>query len=123
MKGPVTRQSCALAEAPPQASDTKVKCVTIMVFEKAGKTIIQPLVNSQETQTIRELLQNETLEVWLPNGEADLAQFDVAILKYQQVMQSLTMCSIANNRVCLKNHFDTIVSCEQCPLTEDGAED
>jgi len=94
-----------------------------MVFEKAGKTIIQPLVNSQETQTIRELLQNETLEVWLPNGEADLAQFDVAILKYQQVMQSLTMCSIANNRVCLKNHFDTIVSCEQCPLTEDGAED
>jgi hypothetical protein len=123
MKGPISRQRCALAEAPPQASDAKVKCVTMMVFEKSGKTIIQPLVTSQETQTIRELLQNETLEVWLPNGEADLAQFDVAILKYKQLMQLPTMCSISNDRVCLKNHFDTIVSCEQCPFTNDGAED
>jgi hypothetical protein len=95
----------------------------MMVFEKSGKTIIQPLITSQETQTLRDLLQNSTLEVWLPNGETDLAQFDVAILKYQQLMQSPTMCSIANDHVCLKNHFDTIVSCEQCPLTEDGAED
>lgn len=123
MKEPVRSQRCTLAVAPPLASDAKVKCVTVMVFEKSGKTIVQPLISPQETSAIRELMQNETLEVWLPNGEDDLAQFDIAIMKYRQVMQLPTMCSISKDCVCLKNHFDAIVSCEQCPLTSDGAED
>ena len=87
MKGSVTRQRCTLAEAPPSASSAKVKCVTMMVFEKSGKTVVQPLITSREKEAIQELLRNKTLEVWLPNGEDDLTQFDVTILKYKQLMQ------------------------------------
>jgi hypothetical protein len=123
MEGSVTRQRCALAEAPPSALDAKVKCVTVMVFEELGKTVIQPLATNDDVLTVQELLQNATLEVWLPNGKADPSQFDIAILKYKQLMQPSTMCSIRRNHVCLKNTFDTIVACEQCPLSEDGAED
>ena len=123
MKGSVVQQKCALAEAPPLALDAKVKCVTVMVFEQSGKTVIQPLVTNEEVLTVRELLQNATLEVWLPNGKADLSEFDIAILKYKQLMQPSTMCSSTRNHVCLKNAFDTIVSCEQCPLSNDGAKD
>jgi hypothetical protein len=123
MKGSATRQRCTLAEAPPLVLDANVKCLTVMVFEKSGKTIIQPLVTSQETRAIQDLLQNDTLEVWLPNGKPDFAQFDVAILKYKQVMQPFTMCGRSKNRVCLKNYFETVVSCEQCPLSDEGAED
>jgi len=123
MKRTASNQRCTLAEAPPLAAESKVKCVTVMMFEHAGKTIVQPLISAQETNTLRDLLQNETLEVWLPNGGEDIAQFDISIMKYRQVMQLPTMCSIAKDRVCLKNHLDAIVSCEQCPLTSDGAED
>jgi hypothetical protein len=118
-----TWQKCFTEEAPSQMFDAKVKCVTALVFEKSGKTVIQPLVTNREGQALQNLLQNDTLEVWLSNGETDLAQFDVAILKYKQQMQSSTMCSKAPNHVCLKNHVETIVSCEQCPLSDDGAED
>jgi len=97
--------------------------MTVMVFEQERKTVIQPLVTNEEVLTVRELLQNATLEVWLPNGKADLSEFDIAILKYKQLMQPSTMCSSTRNHVCLKNAFDTIVSCEQCPLSNDGAKD
>ena len=123
MKGSATRQRCTLAEAPPQVIDAKLRCVTVMVFEESGKTIVQPLATDQEIPTLQELFKNGTLEVWLPNGKTDQAQFDVAILKYKQLMQPPTMCSLTKSRVCLKNHFDTIVSCEQCPLSEKGAKD
>jgi hypothetical protein len=123
MKKPSNWQRCALADAPPQELDAKVKCVSVMVFQKSGKTIIQPIVASSEAQAVRDLLKNDTLEVWLPNGKLDPTQFDVAILKYKQLMQPSTMCSRNENRVCLKNYFETITSCEQCPLSENGAED
>ncbi len=123
MKGPVTRQRCSLAEAPPLALDAKVKCVTVLVFEQSGRTVIQPLVTNEDALTVQELLQNETLEVWLPNGKVDPFQFDIAILKYRQLMQPSTMCSRTQNHLCLKNTFDTIVACEQCPLSVDGVED
>jgi hypothetical protein len=121
MKKLADRQKCELMKTPALAVDSKIKYISVMVFEDAGKTILQPLATSQEAQKIRELLQHKTLEVWLPNGQSDPAQFDVNILKYKQLMQPLTMCSKAKNRVCLKNHFETIVSCEQCPLNTYGA--
>ena len=123
MKGPANRQKCELAEKPDAAVEPKIKCVTVIVFEEAGKTILQPLVTNQETQRVQELFGNSTLEVWLPNGQSDFAQFDVAILKYKQQMQPSKMCSRTKNRVCLKNHFETIVSCEQCPLSTNGGKE
>jgi len=123
MKGTANRQRCTLAGPLLTALDAKVKCVTVMVFEESGKTIIQPLITPEENPAIQELLQNDTMEVWLSNGKPYPAQFDVSILKYKQVMQSSTMCCRTKNRVCLKNHLDTIVSCEQCPLRDGGAED
>jgi hypothetical protein len=123
MKGPANRQKCELAEKLDAIVEPKIKCVTVIVFEEAGKTILQPLVTSKETQKIQELFQNKTLEVWLSNGKPDLSQFDVAILKYTQQMQQSKMCSRTKNRVCLKNYFDTIVSCEQCPLSVNGGKE
>ena len=121
MKTFETRQ-CDPTEIPSTPTDAQVKCITLMVFEQAGKTILQPLLTSQEAQKVQELFQKRTLEVWLSNGQPDLSQFDIAILKYKQQVQPLTKCSRTKNRMCLKNHFNTIVSCEQCPLS-DGAED
>ena len=95
----------------------KMKCVLVAIYEKDGKTILQPLVEAQEAKTIPELFQNKTLEVWLSNGEIDIAQFDVAILKYKQVLQLLKKCKKVKNQVCLKNYFENLVSCEQCPLS------
>ncbi len=89
----------------------------MMVFEEAGKTILQPLVTGQDAPSVQKLFENGTLEVWLPNGKFDHAQFDVTILKYKQQMQGKKKCSIAKNLICLKNHFETIVSCEQCPIS------
>jgi hypothetical protein len=100
-----------------------MKCRTFMVFEEAGKTILQPLVTSKETKRIQELLENKTLEIWLSNGQPDIDQFDVSILKYKQQMQPSKMCSKKKNCICLKNYFETIVSCEQCSLSVEGAED
>jgi hypothetical protein len=124
MKEFASKQKCELEKtAAPFQSELKMKCVTVMVFEEAGRTILQPLVTGPETQRIEELFQNNTLEVWIPNGQSDQAQFDVAILKYKQQLQPTTMCNKTKNRVCLKNHIETIVSCEQCPLSDKGATD
>jgi hypothetical protein len=96
---------------------SKLKCVTVIVFEENGKTILQPIIRGHETQNFQELLQKNTLEIWLPNGRSDFEQFDVKILKYKQITQRSKVCSKDKNRECLKNHFEKIISCEQCPLT------
>jgi hypothetical protein len=122
MEGSVTRQEYALEEAPQLAFEAKVKCLTVMVFEHSGKTVIQPVVTKEEAIIVRDLFQNSTLEVWMPNGKADRSQFDINILKYKQLLQPSKMCSRIRNHVCLKNAFETIVGCEQCPLYN-GAEE
>ena len=106
----------------PAVSEAKLKCVTVMVFEKKGKTILQPIIRGQDIQNLHELFQKNTLEVWLPNGRPDFEQFDVGILKYKQIVQPSKVCSKVKNRECLKNHFETIVSCEQCPLSNEGSQ-
>ncbi len=99
------------------ASETKLKCVTVMVFEENGKTVLQPIIRGQDAQHIHDLFQKSTLEVWLPNGRPDFEQFDVGILKYKQVVQPSKRCIKNKKTECLKNHFETIVSCEQCSLS------
>ncbi len=101
---------------------SKTKCVLVAIYENNGKTILQPLVAEQEAKIIPELFQNKTLEVWLSNGKTDISQFDVAILKYKQVLQLLTKCKKAKTQVCLKNYFKNLVSCEQCPLSVNSGE-
>ena len=100
----------------------KTKCVLVAIYENDGKTILQPLIADQEAKTIPELFQNKTLEVWLSNGKTDISQFDVAILKYKQVLQSLTKCKQAKTQVCWKNYFENLVSCEKCPLSVNAGE-
>jgi len=95
----------------------EIKCISIMLFEEKGKTIFQPLITGKDAQRIQELFNNETLEIWLPNGASDPQEFDVGILKYKQLTQSAKRCSLQRNLVCLKNHIETIVSCEQCPIS------
>jgi hypothetical protein len=97
--------------------DHKVKCLLVAIYENDGKTVLQPLIAEHEAKTVPELFQNKILEVWLSNGETDIAQFDVAILQYKQVLQPLTKCKKVKTQVCLKNHFENLVSCEQCPLS------
>ena len=108
-----------------EASDPnlKMKCISVMVFEDEGKTVFQPLTTKQEAETLQELFHNNTLEVWLSNGQTDLAQFDIKILKYKQRWQPSTMCSKIKTRVCLKNYFETIVACKQCPLNTKGGKE
>ena len=91
-------------------------------FQNDGKTILQPLVAEPEAEKIAELFHNRTLEVWLSNGRNDIAQFDISILKYKQALQPLKKCQKMKSTVCLKNHFENIVSCEQCPLSIDEGE-
>jgi hypothetical protein len=105
-----------LAGMPNASFAPKMKCILVAIYENDGKTILQPLVAEQEARAMPELFQNKTLEVWLSNGKMDIAQFDVAILKYKQVLQSLKRCKKVKTQVCLKNHFENLVSCEQCPL-------
>jgi hypothetical protein len=76
-----------LAGNPHPTFDLKVKCTLVAIYEKDGKTILQPLTTEKESKIIPELFQNRILEVWLSNGETDIDQFDVAILKYKQVPQ------------------------------------
>jgi len=102
----------------PLSSETKF--VTVAIFEKEGKTILQPLVTEQDAKAIQELFQSETLEVWLSNGKSDYSVFDVDILKYKQESQSLTKCNKIANQVCLKNLFESIVCCTQCPLSHEA---
>jgi hypothetical protein len=101
---------------------SKTKCVLVAIYENDGKTILQPLIAEQEAKAIPELFQNKTLEVWLSNGKTDISQFDIAILKYKQVLQSLTKCKKAKTQVCWKNYFENLVSCEQCPLSVNSGE-
>lgn len=93
-----------------------MKCVLTAIYEHDGKTILQPLVTEQEAKTIPELFNNKTLEIWLSNGKIDINEFDVAILKYNQTMQSLKKCKKVETQVCLKNYFENLISCEQCPI-------
>ena len=102
--------------------DPKTKCVLVAIYEYDGKTILQPLIAEEEAKTIPELFQNNTLEVWLYNGKTYLSQFDVAILKYKQVLQSLTKCKQAKTQVFWKNYFKNLVSCEQCPISVSSGE-
>ena len=104
----------------PNLPETKLKCVTVMVFEEKGKTIIQPIVRGQDIHSVYELFQRSILEVWLPNGRPDFSQFDIRILKYRQMPQPSKTCSKVKSRVCLKNHVETIASCEKCPLSNEG---
>jgi hypothetical protein len=90
-----------------------------MVFEEKGKTILQPIIRGQDVHSVHELFQRNILEVWLPNGRPDPSQFDIGIIKYRQMVQPSKMCSKVKNRVCLKNHFEKITSCEQCPLSNE----
>jgi hypothetical protein len=121
MRQSVNRQKCTFAEAIEKAPEPKTKFVTAIVFEEEGRTILQPLVMSNEAERILELLQNNILEVWMPNGQSSLDQFDISILKYRQLNQPMTKCRTKTG-ICLKNHFDTIISCEQCPLIEESDE-
>jgi len=111
-----------LAGTPDATSGSITKCVLVAIYENDGKTILQPLVAEQEAKPILELLENKTLEVWLSNGKTGISQFDVSILKYKQVSQALTKCKQAKSQVCLKNLYENLVSCEQCPLNVNTGE-
>jgi len=119
MKGVTGRQVQNLVSQSESGFNPKVKCVTVAIYERDGKTILQPLVNEQEAGIVPELFQSQTLEVWLSNGKSDASMFDVAILKYKQVNQAATKCNRIEDQVCLKNLFDGIVYCEQCPLDKE----
>ena len=112
-----------IAGKPDTTFNLRTKCVLVAIYENDGKTILQPLTAEQEAKTIPELFQNKTLEVWLSNGQPDLAQFDVNILKYKQLLQPSTMCARIKTLVCLKNYFETIVACKQCPLSTTGGKE
>jgi hypothetical protein len=104
------------ASEPSSTYDPKVKYVLVAAYQKDGRTVVQPLTAEQDAEKIAELFRNKTLEVWLSNGKNDIAQFDVAIAKYKQVLQPLTRCQKVKTKVCMKNHFRNLVSCEQCPM-------
>jgi hypothetical protein len=122
MKGVSSHQLQDLVVTPEATIDPKTKCVVVAIYENDGKTILQPLIGEQEAKSILELLENQTLEVWLSNGKTEISQFDVDILKYKQVLQSLTKCTQAKTQVCLKNFYKNLVSCEQCPLNGNSNE-
>lgn len=122
MKGFGGRQLQDYAFTPDAALGSATKCVFVAIFENDGKTVLQPLVTENEAQSIIELFENRILEVWLSNGKADISDFDVAILKYKQVLQSLTKCEKAKSQVCLKNFNEELVSCEQCSFSVNTGE-
>lgn len=117
MKGFASHQLQDYATTPDATLGSVTKCTLVAIYENNGKTILQPLVTEQEAKTIMELFENQTLEVWLSNGKPNISEFDVAILKYKQVMQSLTTCERAKSQVCLKNLDKNLISCEQCSLS------
>jgi hypothetical protein len=117
-----SRQLQDYAVTPGVALGSSTKCVFVAIFENDGKTILQPLVTENEAKSIIELFENRTLEVWLSNGKADISDFDVAILKYKQVLQSLTKCEQTKSQVCLKNFNEQLVSCEQCSFSVNTGE-
>jgi len=93
------------------------------VFEEKGKTIFQPIVREQSTHAINELFQRNMLEVWLPNGQSDFAQFDISILKYKQINQPSKLCRKAKTKRRLRNRFETIISGELCPPSQRRSRD
>ena len=95
----------------------KTKCALVAIYENDGKTIMQPLITEQDATSLLELFENQTLEVWLSNGKSDFLQFDVAILKYKQVLQSSTKCTQAKTRACLMSLYENLVYGEQCHLS------
>jgi hypothetical protein len=117
-----SRQVQDFADTTDTVFTSKTKCVLVAIYENKGKTILQPIIAEQEAKSIPELFQNKTLEVWLSNGKTDISQFDVDILKYKQVLQPVTKCKKAKTQVCLKNYFENLVSCEQCPLSINAGE-
>ncbi|MGA3059503.1 MAG: hypothetical protein ABSD92_03945 [Candidatus Bathyarchaeia archaeon] len=110
-------QNLACESLAPLSSESK--CVTVVIFEMEGKTILQPLITEKDAKTIQDMFRSETLEVWLSNGKSEYSFFDVDILKYKQVSQPLTKCSKIANQVCLKNLFQNIVCCAQCPMCDE----
>ena len=115
------RLQTSMGEA--SAPNLKIKCIPVLVFEDQGKTVLQPLATKQEAETLQKLFHNNTLEVWLSNGQPDPAQFDVKILKYKQLLQPSTMCARNKTRVCLKNYFETNVACKGSPLGTSGGKE
>jgi hypothetical protein len=111
-----------LVGEPSATFDPRVKYVLVAAYQKDGKTVLQPLIAEQDAEKIAELFRNKILEVWLSNGKNDIAQFDVAIAKYKQVLQPLTKCQKVKTRACMKNLFENLVSCEQCPLNVNTGE-
>ena len=122
MKRSVDHQLQGLVGKTEANFNSKLKCILFALYENNGKTIMQPFIGEQEAKLVLDLLENQTLEVWLPNGKTDISEFDVSILKYKQVLQSLTKCTRAKNKVCLKNLYENLVSCEQCPVSGNTGE-
>ncbi len=122
MKGIVNRQIQDLSGRSESGFNPKVKCLTVAIYENERKTILQPLMGEHEAEGISEMFKNRTLEVWLTNGKSDASVFDVAILKYKQVNQPAKRCDKVEDQVCLKNQFEDIVTCEQCPLNGENGE-
>ncbi len=83
MAAPDRRQKQKLANASRDTSRLKTKCVTMLVYEEEGKTVLQPLAAEEETQSLQQLFQNGTLEVWLPNGKSNIDDYTVSILQYK----------------------------------------
>ena len=79
--------------------NSRIKFLPLIVYKFRGKTILQLLVTKKEKETLQGLFRNQTLEVWMSNGESDIDQFDVDILKYKQVFQSLTKCGKMANQM------------------------
>ena len=80
------------------------------------------MLSEKEAETFSDLFCNNTLEIWLSNGNPDLSLFDLNIFKYKQVLQSPTLCFQIDDQLCLKNLFDSITNCEQCPLSKEMEE-
>jgi hypothetical protein len=116
----ITRSSCAfkhtwstlksgshqvqnLVGKPYSTFDPEVKCVLVAIFENDGKTILQPLTTKKELQPVKKLFRNKTLEIWLSNGETSIAQFDVDILKYKQLLQPFSNCQRTRTLIHLEN--------------------
>lgn len=95
MNGSRRRQKCDLIGVPAATSNLKAKCVTVLVYEEEGKTVLQPLATEQETQALQELFQSNTLEVWLSNGKSNVAEYDVSILKYKPQLQPSTFANVS----------------------------
>jgi hypothetical protein len=100
MKGSVRRQTTrsSLASLSNAISDLKTKCVTAIVYEDKGRTILQPVANEQDTATLKDLFQNNTLEVWLSNGKSDVTEYDISILKYKPQLQKSKVANVSKLR-------------------------